>query len=61
MPVDRAEFRATLPMIQSAVKIGGDGSMRIQLDVPETEMPHALPVVGWRDRVLKVTIEPEAD
>lgn len=52
----KISFLATLPDIQSAIKIGSDG-MRIQLDVPETEKPKALPVIAMTKRVLKVTIE----
>jgi hypothetical protein len=48
-------FLAVLPDIQSAIKIGSDG-MRIQLDVPETEKPKALPVIAMNRQVLEVTI-----
>lgn len=51
-------FLASMPDVLSQMKIGTDG-MRIQLDVPESELANALPLVKWRDRVLKVTIEPE--
>ena len=51
-------FLASFPQIQSAIKIGVDG-MRIQLDVPETELVNAIELLGWRDRLLKVTIEPQ--
>jgi hypothetical protein len=49
------EFLASLPPIQSAIRIGQDG-MRIQLDVPETEMGNAIRLMTWRDKILKVTI-----
>lgn len=51
-------FLASFPSIQSAIKIGPDG-MRIQLDVPETEMGSAVQLLAWREVVLKVTIEPD--
>lgn len=51
-------FLATIPDIQSAIKIGRDG-MRLQLDVPECELGEALQVLKWRGVVLQVTIEPE--
>ena len=51
-------FLATFPDIQSAIKIGRDG-MRIQLDVPESEMGSAVELLAWRGVVLRVTIEPE--
>lgn len=55
---DSATFLATIPDIQSAIKIGRDG-MRLQLEVPEMELGEALQVLRWRAVVLKVTIEPE--
>ena len=48
-------FLACLPDIQSAIKIGSDG-MRIQLDIPETEKPKAIPVIGMTHKVLEITI-----
>ena len=53
-----ATFLASLPAIQSAIRIGQDGA-RIQLDIPETELSKILPLMMWRDRVLKITIEPQ--
>jgi hypothetical protein len=50
-------FLASFPPIQSAIKIG-DAGMRIQLDVPESEMPAAVKLIAMRDAVLRVTIEP---
>ena len=55
-----ASFLASIPEIQSAIKVGGDG-MRLQLDIPESEMEKAMPVFGMRRRVLAVTIEDEGD
>jgi hypothetical protein len=57
---ERVVFLASFPPIQSAIKItgGGDG-MRIQLDVPESEMANAVGLLGWRQRVFKVTVELE--
>jgi len=57
---DRATFRATFPAIMSAIKVyGSKQGMRLQLDVPESEMAEAVKVLAWRERVLMVTIEPE--
>lgn len=55
---DKATFLASFPPIQSAIKIGDDG-MRIQLDVPESEMGNALGILAWRGCVLRVSIELE--
>lgn len=56
---------ASIPEIQSAIKIGGDG-MRIQFDIPESEMTSAIQLHGMRKEVLqlivakeKETVEPE--
>jgi hypothetical protein len=48
-------FLACLPDIQSAIKVGSDG-MRIQLDIPETEKPKAVPLIAMTHKVLEVTI-----
>lgn len=51
-------FLASLPPIQSAVKVSGNGDgMRIQLDIPETEMANAVELLTMRNVVLKVTVE----
>lgn len=60
MVPDSATFRAAFPMIQSAIKVRGDKSgMRIQLDIPESEMAEAVKLLAWRQMVLLVTIRPE--
>ena len=33
--------------------------MRIQLDIPASEMAQAVKVIAWGQKVLRVTIEPE--
>jgi len=59
---DAASFLASFPAIQSAIKVYGDRQgMRIQLDIPESEMGEALKLLMWREMVLRVTVEPEAD
>jgi len=59
MSISAATFIASFPPIQSAIKITGDGNgMRLQLDVPETEMGEAVKVLAWRECALKITIEP---
>lgn len=59
---DAASFLASFPAIQSAIKVYGDRQgMRIQFDIPESEMGEALKLLMWREQVLRVTVEPEAD
>ncbi len=54
----KVTFLATFPPIQSAIKFGNDG-MRVQLDIPETEIGNAIEMVAWRGKRLVVTIEPD--
>lgn len=53
---NKVQFLASFPPIQSAIKIGQDG-MRIQLDIPETEVENAIALIALRDVVLRVTVE----
>lgn len=50
------EFLASLPDIQSAISVGGDGA-RIKLDVPETDLPQVIKLVLFKGKLLKVRIE----
>jgi len=51
-------FLAFFPPIQSALRIHGSGDgMRITLEIPEDQMPGAIALIGWRQEVLRVTIE----
>ena len=54
-----ATFRASFPPVLSAIRMAGDGGMRIMLDVPETDMPEALKLLMWKGSVLRVTVGPE--
>lgn len=49
-------FLASFPAIQSAIRVGDDG-MRIQLQIPESEMNNALWLIAMREKRLKVTVE----
>ena len=61
MSDEPASFLASFPAIQSAIKIYGDRQgMRLQFDVPESEMGEAIKLLMWRECILKVTIEPDA-
>ncbi len=53
---DSVTFNASFPAIQSAIRVGDDG-MRIQLQIPESEMENALWLIAMRDKRLKVTVE----
>ena len=51
-----ASFRASIPPIMSGIKTGGDG-MRVQFDIPESDMPEAIKLIMMRGKILLVTIE----
>jgi len=58
--MNQASFLASFPPIMSAIKIAGNGDgMRIQLDIPESEMAEAVKLLQWRDVGLSVQISPE--
>lgn len=55
---DRCQFLASFPHIQSAIKIYGSGDgMRIQFDIPESEMGNAVDLLTMRQAVLRITVE----
>jgi hypothetical protein len=54
-------FIASIPPIQSAIKIAGDAGMRITLDIPESELMNAISLLAFRDNILHVEIKVEND
>lgn len=54
--LDKATFHASIPPIMTGIKTGGDG-MRIQFDIPETEMGEGAKLLGMRGKRLIVTVE----
>jgi len=51
------EFIATLPPIQSAMSVSGNGDgMRIKLDIPESEVPKAIKLMLLANSTFKVQI-----
>jgi len=58
--MDKITFLAAFPSIQSAIKRhgGGDG-LRIQLDIPESEMGQAAGLLALTNVVFRVTLEVE--
>ena len=51
-----ASFLCSIPPIMSGIKTGGDG-MRVQFDIPETEMGQAAKLLAMRGERLRVTVE----
>jgi len=58
--MSKATFLCSIPPIMSGIKTGGDG-MRVQFDVPESEMHEALMLLGMRGKVLRLTVEVVSD
>ena len=56
---ESATFRATIPPILSAIRMAGDGGMRVMFDIPESDLPEALKLLMWKGQVLIVTVGPE--
>lgn len=52
----RVTFLASFPPIKSALIVGQDG-MQIKLEIPESEMASAVPLLAMRGAVLRVTVE----
>ena len=53
-----AEFHASIPPIQSATSIGGDGSCRLKIDVPASDLAEVMKFAGFgREKLLRITVE----
>ena len=51
-----ATFLASLPHIGGAIKIHGEGGLRLTLDVSESDVPEALTLALMRGKNLRVTV-----
>ena len=52
-----ASFIATIPDIQSAMSVSGDGSARVKLDIPESELAEVLKFMAFgRGRALTIRV-----
>lgn len=59
--MEEIKFSASLPEIQSAISIGGDGA-RLKIDVPESEIAAIIKLAAYgRGKVLMVTIRGAED
>ena len=50
-------FRASIPPMETAIKIHGEGGARVQLDIAEADLAGFLPALVMRGKVLMVTFE----
>ncbi len=53
----RIEFIASLPDIQSAISIGGDGATRIKFDISESELSEAVKLVMLKGQAFRIVID----
>lgn len=57
--MDKFSFTASLPPIQSAISVSGQGDgARIKLDIPQSELAAIINLQLLSGRTFKVTIEP---
>jgi len=52
-------FPATIPPMETAVKIHGEGGARIMLDVAEINLGKFLPAIAFRGKSISVTFTEE--
>lgn len=56
--MDKITFIATLPPIQSAMNVSGNGDgMRVKLDIPQSEIGNAIRLTLFQNTAFRVTIE----
>ena len=53
----KLEFIASLPDIQTAITISGEGATRVKFDIPESEIANAVKLVLLKGQAFKVKIE----
>ncbi len=53
-------FRATIPPMETAIKIHGEGGARMQLDIAESDLGGFLPALVMRGKSLLVTLSEDA-
>jgi len=57
-----ASFIASVPQIQSAFNLGGDGSARIKLDVPSSEIAEVVRLFAFgREQALQIIVLPSGE
>ena len=50
-------FRASVPPMETAIKIHGEGGARLQLDIAESDLGGFLPALAMRGKQLAVTLK----
>lgn len=57
----KTSFPATIPPIETAIKIHGDGGARLILDIAESDLSVFLPAMTMRGKRLVVTLEEKGE
>lgn len=50
-------FLASIPPLQSALTVAGDGGGRLRLEFDDSQLPEVLNMMAWRGELLRVTVE----
>ncbi len=53
-------FRASIPPMETAIKIHGEGGARLQLDIAESDLGGFLMALPMRNKVLLVTLREDS-
>jgi hypothetical protein len=61
MKSESVEFPATIPSLETAIKIHGEGGARVQLDVAEADLGKFLPALVMRGKRLLVRFRESGD
>ena len=56
-PAKEVTFRASIPPMDTAIKIHGEGGARVQIDIAEEDLKDFLPALPLRQKVLLVTLK----
>lgn len=53
---DEIRMMASIPMIQSAISIGGDGGARLKLDIPASEIAQVMRLMLYQGEAFEVIV-----
>ena len=56
--IEKASFIASFPTNAAAITMRGDGSMKVIMEVPASDVANALALTMWTERALRVVVTP---
>jgi hypothetical protein len=56
-PCKTVTFPASIPPMETAIKIHGEGGCRLQLDIAESDLGAFIPALAMRGKRLSVTLQ----